>query len=167
MAYTTIDEVVKDLQMEASLTEKVLNVLTDESLHAQSVAEEYWTVGKLAWHIAGGYQAFFNAAGLQFKGMEHDAPVPASAKAIADMYRTVASSAIAAIQSNWTDATLKETRNLWGVVELSVPGVVNLTIRHQAHHRGQLTVLMRYAGLKAPGVYGPSQEESAAMKAGR
>ncbi|MCK6259572.1 DinB family protein [Fictibacillus sp. KIGAM418] len=30
---------------------------------------------------------------------------------------------------------------------------------HQIHHRGQMTVLMRLAGLKVPGVYGPSIEE--------
>jgi uncharacterized damage-inducible protein DinB len=30
---------------------------------------------------------------------------------------------------------------------------------HEIHHRGQMTVLMRQAGLKVPGVYGPSREE--------
>jgi uncharacterized damage-inducible protein DinB len=34
---------------------------------------------------------------------------------------------------------------------------------HQAHHRGQATVLMRQAGLKVPGVYGPAREEWSAM----
>jgi uncharacterized damage-inducible protein DinB len=32
-------------------------------------------------------------------------------------------------------------------------------ILHQAHHRGQMTVLMRQAGLPVPGIYGPSREE--------
>jgi uncharacterized damage-inducible protein DinB len=32
-------------------------------------------------------------------------------------------------------------------------------IQHQAHHRGQMTVLMRQAGLPVPGIYGPSKEE--------
>jgi uncharacterized damage-inducible protein DinB len=32
---------------------------------------------------------------------------------------------------------------------------------HQAHHRGQMTVLMRQAGLTVPGVYGPAREERA------
>ena len=36
---------------------------------------------------------------------------------------------------------------------------LNVLITHQAHHRGQMTVLMRQAGLKVPGVYGPSREE--------
>ena len=32
-------------------------------------------------------------------------------------------------------------------------------INHQNHHRGQMTVLMRQAGLTVPGVYGPAKEE--------
>ena len=35
-------------------------------------------------------------------------------------------------------------------------------INHQNHHRGQMTVLMRQAGLTVPGVYGPAKEEWAA-----
>lgn len=34
---------------------------------------------------------------------------------------------------------------------------------HQTHHRGQKRVLMRQAGLRGPGVYGPAQEERAAI----
>ena len=32
-------------------------------------------------------------------------------------------------------------------------------IKHIAHHRGQITVLMRQAGLKPFGVYGPPKED--------
>jgi hypothetical protein len=32
-------------------------------------------------------------------------------------------------------------------------------LQHQSHHRGQMTVLMRQAGLSVPGIYGPSKEE--------
>ena len=38
-------------------------------------------------------------------------------------------------------------------------GMLSSLIRHQAHHRGQMTVLMRQAGLPVPGVYGPAREE--------
>jgi uncharacterized damage-inducible protein DinB len=30
---------------------------------------------------------------------------------------------------------------------------------HQAHHRGQLSTIMRFADLKVPGVFGPSKDE--------
>ncbi len=36
-------------------------------------------------------------------------------------------------------------------------------VTHQIHHRGQMTVLMRQAGLKVPGLYGPAKEEWEAM----
>jgi uncharacterized damage-inducible protein DinB len=40
---------------------------------------------------------------------------------------------------------------------------LSILIGHQTHHRGQMTVLMRQAGLPVPGVVGPSKEEWAAM----
>ena len=43
------------------------------------------------------------------------------------------------------------------------PGLtLQVLVVHQAHHRGQMTVLMRQAGLEVPGVYGPSRQEWAA-----
>jgi uncharacterized damage-inducible protein DinB len=32
-------------------------------------------------------------------------------------------------------------------------------MKHEIHHRAQMTVLMRQAGLKVPGLYGPAKEE--------
>ena len=40
-----------------------------------------------------------------------------------------------------------------------VHGVLAHLFLHQIHHRGQMTVLMRQAGLEVPGVYGPSRPE--------
>jgi len=36
---------------------------------------------------------------------------------------------------------------------------LHILLVHEIHHRGQMTVLMRQAGLKVPGVYGPAKEE--------
>ncbi len=38
-----------------------------------------------------------------------------------------------------------------------------MLISHETHHRGQMTVLMRQAGVPVPGVSGPSREEWEAM----
>ena len=54
--------------------------------------------------------------------------------------------------------------NVFGM-DMPVQAVFRLLIQHQAHHRGQLTVLMRQADLKVPGVYGPSKEEWEVMNA--
>jgi uncharacterized damage-inducible protein DinB len=41
----------------------------------------------------------------------------------------------------------------------------HILIDHQTHHRGQMTVLMRQAGLVVPGIYGPAKEAWAAYGA--
>ena len=43
--------------------------------------------------------------------------------------------------------------------------IIQDTFSHWSHHRGQMTVLMRQAGLRVPGVYGPAKEDWAAMGA--
>jgi len=40
--------------------------------------------------------------------------------------------------------------------------VLQTLVVHQIHHRGQMSVLMRQAGLVPPGIYGPTREEAAA-----
>ena len=41
--------------------------------------------------------------------------------------------------------------------------VLSVLMVHQTHHRGQMTVLMRQAGLRVPGIYGPAKEDWASM----
>jgi len=40
-------------------------------------------------------------------------------------------------------------------------------LHHSIHHLGQLTMMCRMSGGKAPGLYGPNREETAAMRAAR
>ena len=64
-----------------------------------------------------------------------------------------------------TDASLMQNdAGLSGEIEMygekwTRSKVLSSLIRHEIHHRAQMTVLMRQAGLKVPGVYGPSKEE--------
>jgi uncharacterized damage-inducible protein DinB len=162
--YSNLQQAVQDLQAESAMTQKVLDVLTDASL-AQPIVEGHRTLGHLTWHLATSFHSILGQAGLQFDAPTHKSEAPTTAKGIADRYRTASEAAIAAIQAQWTDATLQEQRLMFGGFDWSVSENITLFIRHQAHHRGQLTVLIRQAGLVVPGVYGPSKEEFEAMSA--
>jgi uncharacterized damage-inducible protein DinB len=162
--YSTIQQAVQDLQAESAVTLNVLGALTDASL-AQPIVEGHRTLGQLAWHLATSFHSILGQAGLQFDAPTHKSEAPATAESIADGYRTASEAAIAAIPAQWTDATLQEQRLMFGRFDWSVSETIDRFIRHQAHHRGQLTVLMRQAGLVVPGVYGPSKEEFEAMSA--
>jgi uncharacterized damage-inducible protein DinB len=55
-----------------------------------------------------------------------------------------------AVKSQWTDATLDASDAMYG--QMWKRGyTLTALIFHQIHHRGQMTVLMRQAGLPVPG----------------
>ena len=73
-----------------------------------------------------------------------------------------ASQRLAEQVAGWSDAALETEDEMYG--ERWARGRTLLAlVAHQAHHRGQMTVLMRQAGLAVPGIYGPAREEWAAF----
>lgn len=152
-----IEDFQKDWAYEAEITGKVLRTLTDESL-GQKVTPEGRNLGFLAWHLAITLVEMLGHTGLKVDGPAMDAECPASAAAIADAYEKAAASVGEVVAANWNDETLLQEDNMYG--ETWSRGLTLFyLIAHQAHHRGQMTVLMRQAGLPVPGVYGPSREE--------
>ncbi|AFQ18646.1 DinB family protein [Bacillus thuringiensis] len=158
--YQTIEGFLQSWTYEAESTQKMLDSLTDASL-SQEIAPEHWTLGRVAWHIVTAIPVILSGTGLKFEGETKDYPVPTSAKTIADEYRKVNAAFVETLQSKWTDKDLATINDFFG---RPMPNSIFLMtlINHQNHHRGQMTVLMRQAGLTVPGVYGPAKEEWAA-----
>ncbi|NIU73596.1 MAG: hypothetical protein GWN71_08445, partial [Gammaproteobacteria bacterium] len=73
-------------------------------------------------------------------------------------YDAVSSELVAAVRAGWTDETLLETDDMYGQSWTRGASAAAL-ILHEVHHRAQLTVLVRQAGLEVPGVFGPAKEE--------
>lgn len=159
--YRTINEFVADCELESAGTYKILSALTDESLK-QKVYEEGRSIGFLAWHIVTAIGEMMNRTGLSVKAFDENSEPPVSAKEIAETYKEVSDSLKDEITKKWNDDSLKVEVDMYGEKWLNEVTLAIL-IRHEVHHRAQLTVLMRQAGLKVPGVYGPSKEEWAAM----
>ncbi len=159
--YRTIEDFLKDWRYESEMTAKTFGELTDKSLN-QRVTAEGRTLGFLAWHITLclGMAA---EAGLPFVVPEEfKGPAPAEATAIKNAYAQSAADLSACVQKTWKDSNLLEEVQMYG--ETWTRGYALFAmVKHQAHHRGQMTVLMRQAGLKVPGAYGPAKEEWAAM----
>jgi uncharacterized damage-inducible protein DinB len=133
--FTTIKDLQQAIAGEAEGTQKILGALTDASL-AQSVAHDHRTLGRMAWHIVTSLPEMCKHAGLEAFSVKDTAPLPKSA---------------AEIQSAYTGMDWK------------LGFAMEVLLRHEIHHRGQMTVLMRQAGLKVPGVYGPAKEEWAGI----
>jgi len=155
--YTSIAEFIQEWNQEAGSTQKVLDALTDNSLQ-QQVSSEDRTLGRIAWHIVTSTPGMLIEFGIKVEPVENSGTVPSSAKELAETFRKVSAETIDAVKKEWTDGSLMEMVNVFG---MTMPKAVTLSllIKHIIHHRGQMTVLMRQAGLKVPGIYGPAREE--------
>lgn len=155
--YCTISAFLKDWEEESKSTQKFLDVLTDDSLD-QKVWKEGRTLGRIAWHIYQTIPEMMHLSGFTKEKYDEKEPVPKTAKEISDKYKSIAQQLADAVKKNWSDEILNDEIELFG--QKWAKGKVLLSIiTHQIHHRGQLSVLIRQAGLKPPGVYGPAKEE--------
>jgi len=157
--YQTIASFIEDYRSEAAATRRLLDALTDEALHT-AVAPGYRSLGNLAWHLvpAGGIlQQLGLKAGEKYVGQD----APREAAAIGQAYAEASAELLREIEA-WPDARLQESLPMFGRVWQN-GYTLNMFVKHEVHHRGQLTVLMRQAGLKPTGVYGPTKEEWLAM----
>lgn len=159
--FRKVDDFLNSYSFESRATQKLLDALTDASLQ-QRVADGHRTLGNAAWHIVVTLPEMMGHTGLTVAGPPQTAPTPASAKEIADTYRAVSDNLAEQIKTGWTDETLDIKDDLYG--EQWARGMtLTALISHEIHHRGQLTVLMRQAGLRVPGIYGPAKEDWASM----
>ncbi len=161
--HTTIEEFINDWNRESGISLKNERALTDQSLGQKSDPEGN-PLGKIAWHMSGMIGNTGAALGLQIAAPPRGTPEPSSAKAIADAYEAAARSLGEQVSKNLKDKDLKKEIQLFGR-STTVAGALQTLIRHQIHHRGQMTALMRMAGVVVPGVYGPAREESKAAAA--
>jgi uncharacterized damage-inducible protein DinB len=154
--YRRIADFTRAWQQESEMTLKVLRALTEPSL-GQRMGPEGRTLGYLAWHLVLTLPEMMEHAGVPVVGPAHDAPQPALAE-IVRQYETCARAVGDGLPKVWNDAMLDEKVPMYG--EQWPRGMVLTSlVVHQAHHRGQMTALMRMAGLTVPGVYGPAREE--------
>ncbi|TQR15271.1 DinB family protein [Psychrobacillus vulpis] len=155
--FQSLDHFLRSWEFEAGATQKLLNSLNDESLK-QEVTSQNWTLGRIAWHTVTAIHIITSNTNLTFEAPNKDFPVPTSAQFIADNYYQACNAFVKALKTQWTDLTMKEQIEFIGQ-QMPNGSLLLFLIQHQNHHRGQMTVLMRQAGLTVPGIYGPSKEE--------
>jgi len=161
MNFLKVSDFLNDFEYETNATLKLLNNLTNESLK-QRVTEKGRSLGRLAWHITGTFGEMGTAAGLKDLYNIDDKDIPSEAKIIANEYLKATSIFKNALLKQWNDDALKDEINMYGQT-WTKGQTLSVLLVHQMHHRGQMTVLMRQAGLIVPGIYGPAFEEWTAI----
>lgn len=100
--------------------------------------------------------------GLKFETYVEQKPEPAKFSEVISFYKLCSDHIFNHVKESWTDETLIQETDMYGET-WKMGKVLSMLIIHQAHHRAQMTVLMRQAQLPVTGVYGPSKEEWSTM----
>jgi uncharacterized damage-inducible protein DinB len=159
--FRSIADFLEAWKLESEKTRALLAVLTDASL-ATPVSPGGRTLGRIAWHVVTTLGEMAPRAGLAVDVPGLEGPQPLHASMMSPLYQAAATAVAESVASTWNDAMLAGEIEMYGE-KWTRGGALVALIAHQTHHRGQMTVLMRQAGLKVPGVYGPAKEEWAAI----
>ncbi len=155
--YRKIEDFITDWGYESEGTINLFKNISNEALNKKD-HENVRSIAVLAWHITITLNEMLNKAGLLVTGPDEHSKPPTDISQIITAYESSAKSVTEQVKKQWNNATLLEEANLYG--ENWKNGVtLSILIKHQAHHRGQLTVLMRQSGMLVPGVYGPPKED--------
>lgn len=157
----TIEEFIAIWIAEADKTEQILKAIDDKALHTRLIPD-YRTMGQLIWHILETPREMLERTELHVAGPDFNSKPATTIKAMIEEHKRVVDSVAKEIHENWVNSTLKKVDNMYGE-SWSRSATLSSIVSHLIHHRGQLTVLMRLAKLKVPGIYGPAKEEWAAI----
>nr|WP_249315838.1 DinB family protein [Bacillus sp. FJAT-49711] len=153
--YRKVEDFVNDWNVASAGTLNVFKAMTNDKMD-QAIVPGHSSLGWLAWHLVGAAGAFGHFAGLNIPGPTRDQPIPTNASEIVDAYEKVIDAFKKEI-SKLSDESLLEEVTGFGSPTLR-GALLRALIDHQTHHRGQMTVLLRQAGLTVPPVMGPTKE---------
>lgn len=148
---------------EAAKTLQLLEAIPDAAAHT-AVGHDHRDLRRMAWHLCETLvemPAHLGLAVAGFPGEPEGTPPPPTLAEIRATYATLSGNLLAAVGS-LNDMALAATYPFYGETWTGAFALYVL-VSHQTHHRGQMTVLMRQAGLHVPGILGPAREEWAAM----
>jgi uncharacterized damage-inducible protein DinB len=126
------------------------------------------SLGELAWHLAEGdaYMSYgIDTGRFTMDAKPPNIERPRTVEGLAPGYERVHREAVARIRT-LTPEDL-DRKLAFFVGEMTIREILwGAILSHTIHHRGQLSLMCRLAGGKAPGMYGPNREEMEAMRSG-
>ncbi|WP_207425940.1 DinB family protein [Pedobacter sp. SYSU D00535] len=162
-----LQSLIAEFEHEVSSTRKLLQAVPEKDL-AYRPSQISWTMGELAQHIATIYYWYVGTLTMDVYDMAADSlerGAPEDIQATLDLFERNVEKARAALKS----ITEERLQDQWTmkVGEQVVLGPMprgtvarGFLFNHLYHHRGELIVYLRATGNKAPGLYGPTYEES-------
>ncbi|MBM2814341.1 MAG: hypothetical protein HW421_1103 [Ignavibacteria bacterium] len=155
--YTSISDFREDWQNEAELTLKIFEKLTDETLSVK-IHPSVRTLGRLAQHLTLSISEMLGTSGVDIETPTAEDVKTLTVAGIITDYKKFTTMVIDIIGNHYNDGNLNDEIKMYGELWKRKDVLYGL-IKHQIHHRAQMTVIMRQVGLQVVGIYGPTREE--------
>jgi uncharacterized damage-inducible protein DinB len=167
MTMNELDRFMQSWDREAQSTVKLLRALPADRYDFKPDPGGR-SLGELAWHLAEGdaYMSFGIEKGeFTMSTKPPNIERPRTVEALATGYERVHREAAERVRK-LTPADLDRSVRFITGEPIAIREVLwTMILAHGIHHRGQLALMCRLAGGKAPGMYGPNREETAVMRA--
>ena len=155
--YLNLQDFLDDWQSESKLTLRLFDKI-NEGEKSIKLNDKVRSLERMAWHITQTLTEMPFRAGIFESDILENKPIPSSIRELSDMYSKYSDQLMALLKEKWIDADLNEAIEVYG--ERWERGkILSILVKHQIHHRGQMTAIMRMLDMEVPGLYGPSREE--------
>ena len=163
--------IIAELHAEAANNRKMLEKVPCDN-NTWKPHERSMAIGNLAAHIAElprWIAMIMTTDELDLATVTYKANIATTTEELIANHDKHMASALAALEN----ATDEDFGKVWTLrqgshVILSMPRAAvlrSMAMSHMYHHRGQLSVYLRLLNIPVPGIYGPSNDDMAAMKA--
>lgn len=157
--YRNLNDFVQEWEKNCAGTLAIFESITDEKKHV-AIVEGHSSLESLSWHLTTAPAFFMGEAGLSLGIELNPKNIPATIREIINTYKAVSENVVKAATENLSDDKLLTEVNSLGHAT-PIGALLRMMVDHQTHHRAQMQVLLRQAGLHVPGVMGPTKEDLA------
>jgi uncharacterized damage-inducible protein DinB len=155
--YINLQDFLNDWQTESQLTISLFSKIED-SKKSIKINDHLRSLGRLAWHITQTMTEMLTRSGIFEKDVLEGQPVPKTMEEITEVYSRYSTELSIMLEQKWAGSDLNEEINMYGEM-WEKRKILAVVIKHQIHHRGQMTAIMRMLEMQVPGLYGPAREE--------
>ncbi|MFC7687650.1 DinB family protein [Ureibacillus sp. GCM10028918] len=157
--YRNLNDFIQEWERNCKGTLAVFESITDEKKHA-AIVEGHSSLESLSWHLTTSPAYFMGQAGLSLDVELDSKNTPSVISEIVSTYKSASKNIVKVAKENLSDEMLLTEVNSHGRLT-PIGAILRLMVDHQTHHRAQMQVLLRQAGLRVPGVMGPTKEDLA------
>ena len=155
--YRQVNDFIQEWNRNSAGTLSIFEAITEEK-KGQSIVDGHSSLEWLSWHLTTAPAYFIGQIGLALETKLNPKDTPTTIQEIIEYYKKITADVKKVVEENLSDEKLQQEVDSHGQ-PAAIGALLRMMVDHQTHHRAQMQVLVRQAGLPVPGVMGPTKEQ--------